>query len=54
MPLAPPGTRPMLNWLTGNCNLFGFIGQNWMLLVAAALLAYIAVLAMARRQAGAR
>jgi len=41
----------MLNWLTGNCELFGQpIQQNWMLLVAGGLLAYIAVLALGRRR----
>jgi hypothetical protein len=44
----------MMNWLTGDYDFFGFTGQNWMLLVAAALLAYIAVLAIGRRQAGVR
>jgi hypothetical protein len=39
----------MLNWLTGNCDLFGFNGQNWMLLLAGGLLAYIAVLVIGRR-----
>jgi hypothetical protein len=34
----------MLNWLTGNCELFGLPGQNWMLVVAGGLLLYIAVL----------
>ena len=40
----------MLNWLTGNCELFGLSGQNWMLVVAGGLLAYIAVLALGRRR----
>lgn len=44
----------MLNWLTGNCELFGFSGQNWMVVMAAALLVYIAALAIGRRQAGMR
>lgn len=45
----------MLNWLTGNCELFGLTGQNWMLVVAGGLLLYIVVLAISRRrQAGAR
>ncbi len=45
----------MLNWLTGNCELFGLAGQNWMLVVAGGLLLYIAVLAIShRRQAGVR
>ena len=45
----------MLNWLTGNCELFGVTGQNWMLVVAGGLLLYIAVLAIShRRQTGVR
>jgi hypothetical protein len=45
----------MLNWLTGNCELFGSTGQNWMLVVAGGLLLYIVMLAISyRRQAGAR
>jgi hypothetical protein len=40
----------MLNWLTGNCELFGLSGQNWMLVVAGGLLAYIVVLALGRRR----
>jgi hypothetical protein len=40
----------MLNWLTGNFDLFGLSGQNWMLVVAGGLLAYIAVLAIGRRR----
>jgi hypothetical protein len=45
----------MLNWLTGNCELFGLTGQNWMLVVAGGLLLYIAALAIGhRREAGVR
>ena len=44
----------MLHWLVGNCDVFGFAGQNWMLVVAGGLLAYIAVLAIGRRHAGTR
>ena len=45
----------MLDWLTGNCELFGLAGQNWMLVVAGGLLSYIVVLAISRgRQAGIR
>lgn len=45
----------MLNWLTGNCELFGVTGQNWMLVVAGGVLLYIAVLAIShRRQTGMR
>ncbi|MGH6726388.1 MAG: hypothetical protein ACREB8_07580 [Pseudolabrys sp.] len=40
----------MLNWLTNNCELFGFSGQNWMLLVAGGLLLYIAALAIGQRR----
>ena len=45
----------MLNWLTGNCDLFGLPGQNWMLIVGGGLLLYIAALAISRgRHAGIR
>lgn len=40
----------VLNWLMGNCNLFGFNGQNWMPVLAGGLLLYIAVLAIGRRR----
>lgn len=40
----------MLNWLTGNCWIFGLRGQNWMLLLAGGMLVYIAILAYARRR----
>ena len=40
----------MLDWLTGNCELFGFAGQNWMLVVAGGLLLYIALLAIGQRR----
>ena len=43
-------TQAMLNWLTGNFELFGLPGQNWMLVVAGGLLLYIAVLAIGRRR----
>jgi hypothetical protein len=43
-------SRAMLNWLTGNCDLFGLAGQNWMLVVAGGLLLYIAALAVSRRR----
>jgi hypothetical protein len=43
----------MLNWLTGNCDLLGFNGQNWMPVLAGGLLTYIAVLVIGhRRQTG--
>ena len=45
----------MLNWLTGNCELFGLAGQNWMLVVAGGLLLYMAVLVIGSfRQTGVR
>ena len=40
----------MLDWLTGNCDLLGFNGQNWMLVLAGGLLLYIAVLVIGRRR----
>jgi hypothetical protein len=39
----------MLNWLVGNCSIFGLRAQNWMLLIAAMFALYIAWLAFARR-----
>jgi hypothetical protein len=46
----PPGADAVLEWLSGNCWLFGFAGQNWMLVVAGGLTAYIAGLAYVRRR----
>jgi hypothetical protein len=40
----------MLNWLTGNWDLFGFSGQNWMWLIGSGLLVYIALLAVTGRR----
>jgi hypothetical protein len=40
----------MLNWLTANCDLFGFNGQNWMPVLAGGLLVYIAVLVIGRHR----
>jgi hypothetical protein len=40
----------MLDWLTGNFNLFGLPGQNWMVLVGGGLLLYIAILVIAQRR----
>jgi disulfide bond formation protein DsbB len=40
----------MLNWLTNNCDLLGFNGQNWMLVLAGGLLVYIAVLVIRQRR----
>ena len=44
------GINAMLNWLTDNCDLLGFNGQNWMLVFAGGLLAYIAVLVIGHRR----
>ena len=44
----------MLDWLTGNCDLFGLAGQNWMLVLGGGFALYIAMLVIARHwQAGA-
>jgi hypothetical protein len=40
----------MLNWLVGNCDLFGVACQNWMWLTAGALLLYVAMLVIAKRR----
>jgi LPXTG-motif cell wall-anchored protein len=40
----------MLNWLVGDCKLFGVAGQNWMLVVGGGLLLCIAVLVIAQRR----
>lgn len=37
-----------MDWLIGNYELFGIIGQNWMLVVGGGLLLYIATLVIAR------
>ncbi|MGH6682600.1 MAG: hypothetical protein ACRECA_01520 [Pseudolabrys sp.] len=43
----------MLNWLIGNCDVFGLPCQNWMWVFGAGLLIYIAVLVVAgHRQTG--
>ena len=34
----------MLHWLVGNCDLFGFNAQNWMLVVTGALVLYLLTL----------
>lgn len=45
----------MLDWLTGNWQLFGLASQNWMLVIGGGLLLYIAMLVIARgRQPGVR
>jgi hypothetical protein len=53
-----PATEPladMLTWLTNNFDLFGFSGQNWMWVIAAALALYFcSTLLFARRDAGTR
>jgi ABC-type sugar transport system substrate-binding protein len=46
---ATAGTRAMLNWLVGNCDIFGLHAQNWMLLIGALFALYIAWLAVTRR-----
>jgi len=38
-----------LNWLIDNWDMFGLEGQNWMLIVAAGFLAYIAYLRLGHR-----
>jgi hypothetical protein len=38
-----------MNWLVDNIDLFGLPGQNWMLVVAAAVAVYVALLAVGRR-----
>lgn len=38
-----------LNWLVGTCRVFGLRGQNWMLLLFAALAAYALMLYLLRR-----
>jgi len=43
----------MLEWLTGNWELFGLAGQNWMWLLGGGLLIYIALLTLAGRRLGA-
>ncbi len=40
----------MLNWLTGNWDLFGLSGQNWMLLIGSALILYIVLLLVSDRR----
>jgi hypothetical protein len=37
----------MLYWLVGNCELFGYIVQNWMLVVAGVLALYVVTLLLA-------
>ncbi|HEU5019047.1 MAG TPA: hypothetical protein VFT69_13880 [Pseudolabrys sp.] len=38
-----------LDWLVGNCRIFGLHGQNWMLLLVAALVTYALILYFWRR-----
>lgn len=41
----------MLHWLVGSCRVLGLNGQNWMLVIAGALVVYLAALAwIVRRQ----
>jgi hypothetical protein len=40
----------MLDWLTSDWDLFGVTGQNWMWLIGAGLLFYIAVLVIPGRR----
>jgi hypothetical protein len=40
--------RTVLDWLIGNCELFGIAGQNWMLVLGGGLLLYVATLIVAR------
>ena len=40
----------MLDWLIGNCDVFGLPCQNWMWVFGAGLLIYIAVLIVAGRR----
>jgi len=42
------GCAAVLDWLIGNCELFGLPGQNWMLVSGGGLLLYIATLVIAR------
>lgn len=44
----------MLNWLTGNWEIFGLAGQNWMWLTGGGLLLYIVLLVVAGRRLDAR
>jgi len=40
----------VMNWLTGDFEIFGIDAQNWMLVAAGGLLLYIAILMIARRR----
>ena len=40
----------MLHWLVGNCDVFGFSAQNWMLVVAGVLLIYVLTLVLGRQK----
>jgi hypothetical protein len=44
-------TGSMLYWLVGNCELFGYPVQNWMLVAAGALALYVLMLAVTRQRA---
>ena len=40
----------MLHWLVGSCHVFGLNAQNWMLVIAGALVVYLIGLALLRRR----
>jgi hypothetical protein len=40
---------PAMDWLVANFEFFGLPGQNWMLVVAAVVAVYVALLAIGRR-----
>lgn len=40
----------MLKWLVGSCEVLGLSGQNWMLVIAGALIVYCVALCVVRRR----
>ena len=40
----------MLQWLVGSCQVLGLNGQNWMLVIAGALVVYCLALFVLRRR----
>jgi hypothetical protein len=44
----------MMDWLIGNCEVYGPPCQNWMWVFGVGLLIYIAVLVIAGRRSGGR
>ena len=40
-----------MQWLVGNCEVFGFGVQNWMLVVAGVFALYVLALVLMRRRA---